>query len=518
MVTLTRLFALFLLFLASCSSPQKPNHLRISFNTQPTTLDPRKCGDFASSTLVSMIYEGLTRCMPGGAVEPALAEKFEVSDDGKVYLFHLRRAFWSDGKPITAYDFESSWKKNLNPPSLSAHLFYPIKNGEKCAKGEVPSSELGVWALDERTLRVELEHPTSYFYSLTAFPSYFPVPSHVDNPEGISSGPFCIEKMVRNSEISLSKNQKFWNRRKVFLDQIHISIIPEETTALQMFERGELDWVGGALSPLPPDALETIQKRHTIHCIPNAGTTFCTFNTQTAPFQNIHLRRAFSLAIDRTEIVEKIVQFGQIPATRILPPSLAKTHKKLLPLTNKEEAQKEFKKAMEELQKIDPLTFYFRTGQIDKRLAQTLQKQWEETLGVTIKLVQLDEKSHAQKLQQRDYQIALTSWIAQFDDPISILERFKNRTNLKNYCGWEDPAYALLLEEATQSPRRIELLETAETLFAEQMPLTPIYHWSSPVLYSPRIQQIGTTPCGGILFDRFILGGIQKSEGAKEAP
>lgn len=489
-----------LLLLAACSAPQTESpSLRICFNRQPSTLDPAHAGDFVSSTLICMIYEGLTRCHPQGGVEPALAERVEISPDGTIYLFHLRQARWSDGHPITALDFEKAWKKVIDAPSASAYLFYPIKNGEKCAKKELPIDQLGVRALSATTLRVELEHPTPYFYSLTAFPNFLPAPSHTTDPQ-VCSGPFQIQKMAQNAEIILTQNGAYWNQDQVDLGEIHISIIPDEMTALHLFERGELDWLGGTLSPLPPDALD--QGGQKLIFVPCAASTFVSFNTEKGPFQNAHLRKAFSLAIDRAEIVEKVVPVGQIPATRLLPPSLLRGEP-LVPLFDPTAARLHFAQAMEELSVLPSLTLYYKPTQIDKRLAQALQRGWQETLGVTVHLVQLDFKSHAHRLQRRDYEMSLASWIAQFDDPICLLERFKDKGNAKNYAGWEEPEYARLLTEAATSAHRLELMKEAEALLAEHMPFAPIYHWRSPALCSPRLEQIGLTPCGGILFERF---------------
>lgn len=448
-----------------------------------------------------MIYEGLTRCVSGAGVEPALAERVEISKDRKIYTFYLRKAHWTDGKPITAKDFEISWKQILDPPAACAFLFYPIKNAEKCTKGLISVEEVGIKALNERVLRVELEQPTPYFYSLTAFPSFLPVPAHAAEDPMVCSGPFRIKMMVHNSEIALKKNAKHWNQKNIFLDEVHISIVPDETTALQMFERGDLDWLGGSLSPLPPDAAFQLKGR--LQFIPSAASTLCIFNTQAFPFQNLNLRKAFSYAINRQEIVEQVSQGGQTPAASLLPPSFSKQS---FSLFDPFAARLYFEKALYELQ-IDPeklsLTLYYKSTQMDKRLAQTLQKQWQSIFGITVQLEQLDFKSHAQKLQTRDYQIALAAWIAQFEDPVSILDRFKRAANLKNYPGWEDPEYVRLLNEASVSSAREKLLEKAESFLIDQMPLTSIYHWSSPALCGPRIQKIATSPCGGVLFERF---------------
>lgn len=494
-----------LLILMGCGrEPPPTNRLRISFNTQPSTMDPRKAADFVSSTFVCMIFDGLTRCLPGGDVELAMAERVEISEDQKVYIFHLRNAYWTNGEPVTALDFEKSWKEVLSSPSGCTFLFYPIKNAEACVKGLATIEEVGIKALDQKRLRVELEIPTHYFYSLTAFPSFLPAPASAVADATVCNGPFRIEKMVHNSEIILKKNGTFWNEKEILLDEIHISIVPDEMTALQMFERDELDWLGGSISPLPPDAMDKLKER--LQSIPCSASTLCTFNTEAFPFNNLNLRKAFSYAIDREEIVGKVTQGGQISANSILPPSFTR---QTFSLFDPFGARIYFEKALDELQ-IDPqeletLTLYFKPTQVDKRLAQALQRQWQDLFGITIQLKQLDFKSHAQRLQSRDYQFSLASWIAQFDDPISILERFKDKTNLKNYPGWEDENFANLLRKAGESTIRGELLEEAESLLAAQLPLTPIYHWSSPTLCGPRIESVPTTPSGGILFERFKL-------------
>lgn len=497
-------FGLSLLFVSCSKSKSTPSStLKLSFNTWPSTLDPRRCADFVSSTLVCMTYDGLTRCLPGGDVELALAKKIEVSSDLLVYTFHLREAFWSDGQPITAYDFEASWKEILNPPKPCAFLFYPIKNAEKCAKKEVTIDEVGILALDEKTLRVELENPTPYFKNLTAFPSFLCAPSHSSGSQ-VLSGPFLYQRISENHEIVLKKNPFYWNRKNVFLDQVHIAIVPDESTALEMFENGDLDWLGGPLCPLPPDAIDKLKSQ--LIFVPNAASTICTFNTQEFPFNNLNLRLAFALSINRDEIVEKVTGAGQVPAKSMLPPAFSKEEYKL---TDLERAKEYFKMGLEELsiqpKQLESLILYYRPTQIEKRLAQTLQRDWFKAFGIQINLVQLDYKSHTHRLQTRSYQLALASWIAQFDDPLSILSRFKDSSHLKNYPGWEDGFYSHLLNLANTSPNREEVLAQAEKIFEENMPLCPIYHWSSPAICSSKVESIATTPCGGVLFERFKL-------------
>lgn len=514
-----RFIFLTILLLVGCTKKESsPCTLRICFNTQPNTTDPCKAADFISSTLVCMLYEGLTRCLPDKDVEPALAKGVDVLENGTLYVFHLREAYWSDGNPITALDFERSWKQIIESAGPCAFLFYPIKNAEPVARGTLPIHAVGIHAIDAKTLLVELERPTPYFYKLTAFPSFLPSPENLS----LYSGPFQIEKMTTNDEIVLIKNKNYWNKKSIYLDKIHISIIQDEMTALYLFERGNLDWIGSALSPLPADALERLQ--HQTQYIATAASTLCTFNTLEFPFGNANMRKAFSFAIDREQIVDQITHKEGIAAVSILPPIFSK---QCFFLTDLKRARLHFEQGLQELgiqAKDLSITLYFRSNQTEKRLAQILQKQWKDLLGIDVELLQLDVKTHAQKLQAKDYKIALASWVAQFEDPLSILDRFKYANHLKNYPGWENPRYLELLTQAEHTyishnemkmndqethfngvKIREGLLEKAEQLLAEELPLTPIYHSNSAALCNHRIKKIATSYCGGILFERFEM-------------
>ena len=498
-------FYALLFFAISCSPPPPPpsNTLRISFSVYPSTLDPRKGGDFISSTMIGLLFEGLMRCLPDGSVEPGLAERVELSADQTIYTFYLREGYWCDGEPVTAYDFERSWKTICDPtfPALCSYLFYPILNAEAALQGVKSPEEVGVRALDSHTLEVELERPTPYFLSLTAFPAFLPA--------GVGNGPYLIERIQPQAEIILRKNPTFWNTENIRIERIHISIIPDENTALQCFERGELDWIGGALSPIPPDALPS-QEEH-LQYFPMAASTFCAFNTTAYPFHNKHLRKAFSLAINRTEIAEKILPAHQIPASRCIPPALCNgKNRSLIPSFDPESAREHLQKGLQELGKkeIGPIVLHFRSGAIDRTLVQALQRQWKEVLGVEVALEQTDFKTHKDLLHRRGYQIALAYWISQHNDPINLLERFKSGRVAKNYAGWEDPHFTRLINDAektSDADKRTELLLQAEEELMDSMPIAPIYHWSNPTLCNPRVKNMHTTPSGGVLFERCWL-------------
>lgn len=497
-------FFLILFFLSHLDAT--PPTLNISFNTHPTTLHPGEAADFVSSTLVCMLYEGLTRSLPGGSVELALAEKVET--EGTVYTFHLRNAFWSNGDPITAYDFERSWKEVIGTPTPCTFLFYPIKGVIPFLEGKGSIDQVAIRALEPHLFQVELEAPTPHFYSLTALPSFLPSKSKQETKIGtlpthpfgiIESGPFQIEKMIPNHQIVLRKNRHYWNKDQIEIDRIEIAIVADEMTNLHLFERGDLDWVGGSLSPLPSDAIETLREK--LIYFPHSASTICTFNTREGPFQNKNLRKAFSLSIQR----ERLQEFETAPQS-ILPPLFSDQS---FPLYDPEGALLYFEKGLSELQigreGLEQLTLYFRSSQKEKKVAQILQKEWADLFGVTISLVQLDFKSHAQKLQKKNYDLALASWIAQYDDPLSILERFTNGEHLKNYSGWENPIFSNYLKEASSHRDRSALLAQAEELLWDESPITPLYHWNSAALCGSKIKSVAISSSGGVLFERFQL-------------
>lgn len=486
-----------LLLFAGCHPPLKEtkNMLRISFSRDPSTLDPRKSSDYASSTLICLLFEGLTRCKEGSLIEPGVAEKVEISKDGKTYLFYLRKTNWSDGSPVTASDFEASWKEILTPgfPAPCAYLLYPIKNAEKYAKGRCNRDDVGITSLDPYTLKVDLEAPTPHFLSLTAFPLLLPY------KDSLSNGPFLIKKMNVGSEIFLEKNKEFWNLQKIFLEKIHISIISDETTALNLFEKGELDIIGGPLTPIP---IESLYRQKGIKNMPMEASTFCVMNTKTLPFSNVSIRKAFTLSIQKNPILtQEIIEMGQIPAKSILPPTLSLVE----PFPNEENVKDLLAKGLNEIGKesLKGLVLNHKQGPTEKKVAQTLQKIWEDELGVHVHLQQLDAASLVLKLYGKHYDLSLTSWIAQVHDPINILERFKESANPKNYSSWSDDAYRDFLEKAIDSiEQRKFYLEKAQALLEENMPVIPLYHWNFPLLVNPRVKTPPITDSGGILFEK----------------
>lgn len=499
--------------------------LRVNINGEPATMDPRKGGDLVSSAMHFMLFEGLTRLNPDGTVSLAQAESVDLSEDRMTYTFHLRETWWSDGSKVTAQDFENSWKDILDPsfPAPSSHLLYPIKNAEKAKKGLLPLSAVGIVSKDAKTLVVSLESPTAYFLELVSFCVFFPVNKKIDehfpkwaysaSAHFVSNGPFTLTSWKHNNEIVVKKNPTYWAKKEVGLDTIHISMIDNEMTALKMYENGDLDILGLPLSPLPVDASQDLARKKKLQTKPVAATTFVTFNIHQIPFNNTNVRKAFAYAINREAIIENITQLDEQIATGAVPPIL-KNNKvtEFFKDADIAKARLLFQMGLEELgitaSELKELPYLYDISDMSHKVAQALQQQWHEVLGVKVKLEAVEYKVLMDRLAKHQYVFAHSRWIAQYSDQMNILERFKFKENIKNQPGWENEEYISLLNQSAldKTPeQRLETLEKAEALFMDEMPLAPLFHWNYAFLTKSYVKNFYIQPIGDIAFEKISI-------------
>jgi len=506
-----------------CQKAPKEAHqqsISINFSYSPFSLDPRKCTDPVTTTLNFMVYEGLTRLEPDGTISLGLAKDITISNDKKTYLFHLKDVMWSDGSPLTAYHFEAAWKKALSAefPSKSANLLFPIKNAENAKTGKCSLDEIGVRSIDEKTLEVVLNRPTPYFLELTSFCTYFPVPfngDEVPHPNQgaapLSCGPFQISSWKSDNEIIVTKNPYYWNVNHVFLDEIKMSMISDENTALNLFEKGKLDLVGGLISTLPIDALSTLKEKNMIKQRPIAGTTFCAFNVQKYPFNNVNIRKAFALAVDREKITENLFQQFDDVATGPVPLVLKQSVSTFFLDHQKTLAKQYFEKGLQELgisrEEFPKITYHYFTSELHKNLALTLQNYWKEALDIDVAVQAQEFKTHLSKLYSREFTFAQMSWVGQYHDPMSFLERFDGKDSFRNYSGWENPYYSELLSASYYASKkgREHLLEEAESLLMDEMPIIPLYHFHVVYVKNPKLRNVSISAIGDMQFHKAYL-------------
>jgi oligopeptide transport system substrate-binding protein len=509
--------------LTSCTqSPQKSSQqtLRLNLGTEPPSLDPRQAIDLTSGIVLKMLYDGLTRMATNGKTKPSVAKTITVSEDLKTYTFKLRDSLWSNGDPVTAHDFSYAWKWILDPKNDAryAYQLYVIKNAKAAKEGKISLDDVGIHVIDDSTLIVELEYPTPYFLELTSMMMYYPVnkksavkgAANDGKPadQYISNGPFQLISWRHNNELTLEKNKLYWDASSVRLDEIRLFVINDATTELHLFESGELDWAGTPLSVgLPNDAILSLKESGNLHIKPEAATYFYEFNTEKFPLNNKKLRKALAYAINRKAIVENITQANQIPATSFLPPLLALQGTPYFPDADIQTAQKLLKEALSELgltlEDLPKITISYNTSENHHKIAQAVQQQINQALGIKIELNNLEWKVYLDALSGHNFDIGRLSWIADFNDPITFLQIFKYKSNSTNSTGWENPEYIALLDESSREPnrkKRLALLQKAETILMDEMPIIPIYFIMNSYLKNPKLQNVYLSGLGDIDF------------------
>ncbi len=516
----------------SCNQPpsvKSPKILKTCFKAEPTTLDPRRNSEPIGSRLQLMLYEGLTRLLADGEIEWALAESVDIQDNGCTYIFYLKKALWSDGAPITAHDFEYSWKTALAPSfgAPNAALFSPILNAPEAMRGEISVAQIGVSAIDDYTLKVRLSQPTPYFLSLVSFCPFYPIPTHADltdplwstkrNSELITSGPYQLIDWQRGSVLTCAKSLTYHDQEQVALDGIQAYIISDDLSAIRLFEDGQLDWMDSITAPIAIDEVEFLKNHFGLETRQIGGTYFCAFNLDSPIFANRNIRRALSGAIDRRRLVEHICVLNEEIAHRLIPPILCKgRNRDLVHDADWKESRDLFAKGLKELglAKLQDhpdwknVCFSYESGDQNRRIAQILQDNWMQALGIYIPLSEMDYKSQLASIENRQFTLTLDYWLAHINDPSNILERFKYRCSKKNYPGFENSAYIDLLTRASCSfdpDERMRLFEEAEELFIEEMPLTPIFHQSQAILKRNVISSIALNPIGNPNYKTILL-------------
>jgi oligopeptide transport system substrate-binding protein len=512
------IFALILLLLTGCRSSESYKSLeqlessnqsvQIALTNEPSTLDPRLARDLGSATLLHMLYEGLMRIDYDGKIIPGLAKEVQVSPDHKTYTFKLRPSVWSNGDALTAHTFVETWRSLLDPhfPAPNAYQFYLIKGAKEAKLGQLPLDEIGIQAIDNETLTVELETATPYFLQLLATHFFFPVHPHSKGEAPIGNGPFMLKSWQPNSSLSFIKNEQFWDAPEVHLRFIKINIL-DEHTALTLFENRELSWVGSPMGTIPQDAVATLQHRRQLHILPAAGTHWLRYNTAKAPFQNVQMRRALALAIDRKALVTHVTQGNQRPALAIVPPSFGLSPHAFFEDHNSPMAWEAFQKGLDALNiskdELAPIVLSFPVNDRNQKLAQALQQQWSKGLGIQVTLLGEETKVFLDRVKRGDYQIALGSWYADVHDPANFLDLFKSKNNPTNLTQWEDPQYSSLLEESANEQdlhKRLVLLGQAEELLMQEMPIAPLFFGAFNYVKKPNLVGVHFSDLGTLDF------------------
>lgn len=495
--------ALAVSMLAGCSTPKTSSSgdssgekvFRYSTRTEPTTLDPTKSNCIPDNEIQHAITESLVR-NTGGEIQPGVAEKWDVSDDGLVYTFYLNKdAKWSDGEQIKAQDFVYSWQRLLNPDTAAAYAFIGeyIKNGLSVEKGKMDPSELGVVAKDDTTLEVTLEHPTAYFLSMIGAQAQFaPLRQDIveqygtdfaaDAEKNVYSGPYVLTSS-ENQKWVFEPNENYWNADAIKLDRVELNYIQNQETALAMYESGELDY-----SEIPSASSQNYEGKDEDFLNGNVDFFYFNCGSDNPALQNKNFRLALNYALDRNSY-NTLVNNDRFKVSNSLVFSgltgVEKTYGEesnleSYPLDGDEAKAKEYlATALSELGKsqASDITVTITTTDADssKRQAEVCQEMWKNALGINVEIEQVTYNEMLVRQQSGEYEIGWGGWGSDYDDPYSYLELFKSDSSY-NYSRYKNEEVDALLNASqteTDAAKRMELLHQAEQIIVDDGAFLP---------------------------------------------
>ncbi|MDN3508320.1 MAG: peptide ABC transporter substrate-binding protein [Simkaniaceae bacterium] len=474
--------------------------------------------DHSSITVTKMFLDGLLRQKPNDDQSLSIAESFEVNDDSTKYIFHLRDVKWSDGTPVTAMDFEETWKKVLDPsfPAPFAFMMYVLKNGEKAKQGQVPMSEIGVTAVDAHTLVVELEYPANYFTQLLATQTFLPYPDRIAKHneraigrkgyEMIGNGPFLMSEWKNRDVMTFEKNQNYWDANVVGIDGVEMNFVNDQSAVLEMFEQGDIHWVGDPLSTIPEDCIEELESKSRLINNDVAGLYYYVFNTKRFPFNNEKMRKAFSLAMNRKEIIEHVTQKKHQPALRLLPNVMFGEKRELFKDNDLEEAKRLFSEGLKELgirhNEFPVIPIHFNnTFTLHYKIAQAVQQQWRDVFNIKVELANREWKVYLDEIAKEEFHVARMGGIAIYNDPYYFLEQYMWEDNGMNHARWSSPEFKKYIKKAVMASSKGERkknLLAAEDVFIEHMPIAPIFFYNMSYMKNNDVKEIFFSEIGQV--------------------
>lgn len=507
-----RLFASWLAVLilasisVSCSDRGARADLIIANGAEPGSLDPATSKGLEELRIVMALWEGLMRLDPKTAQPiPGLAERYEVSPDGRVYTFHIRtNAKWSTGERITAHDFVYSWRRVLDPLTASEYagqLFY-VKNAEAYFNRKLMNQDdLGVKALDDSTLRVELTNPTPFFLGLCAFQTLSVVPRSVVEKHGDNwmrveplpvSGPYQLEHWKLNDRVRLRANPHYWDATNTHCEIVDLLPIRSASTAFNLYDRGGLDIIWDK-ELIPSELFPILRPRPDFHSFNYLGTYFLRFNTTRKPLDDPRIRRALTMCIDKQRLIDKILKTGEVTGSHFVPPGTANCRSPEGLPYDPEGARQLLKEAgYPGGEGLRPIQYLFESvsggGSVHSKIGVELQQMWQKELGIKVELRQMEKQVYLAAQRGLDYDVSRSTWIGDYNDPNTFLDLFRSN-NGNNRTGWKHQPYDELMDRAsllTDLDQRAELLRQAESILVrDEAPIAPLYFYSGFNYHNP---------------------------------
>lgn len=469
------------------------------------SLDPHKIEGVPESNINRDLFEGLLISDVDGKPSPGVAEKWE-NKDFKVWTFHLRKdAKWSDGSPVTAQDFVYSWQRLANPNTASPYSSYlqygHIVNIDDIIAGKKPVTDLGVKAIDDHTFEVTLSEPVPYFYKLLVHSSVSPVPKAVVEKFGdkwtqpaniVSNGSYKLKDWVVNERIVLERNTNYWDNAKTVINQVTYLPISSEVTDVNRYRSGEIDMT---YNNMPIELFQKLKKEipNEVHVDPYLCTYYYEINNQKPPFNDVRVRTALKMALDRDIIVNKVKNQGDLPAYSFTPPYTdgAKLVEPEWFKWSQDKRNEEAKKLLSEagFTAEKPLTFdlLYNTSDLHKKLAIAAASIWKKNLGANVKLENQEWKTFLDTRHQGNYDVSRAGWCADYNEPTSFLNMVLSDSS-NNTVHYKSAAFDKLIADTlkvTDEAQRSELYSKAEQQLDKDSAIVPVYYYVNARLVKP---------------------------------
>jgi len=478
--------------------------------SEPQGLDPHVVTGVPENHIIRALFEGLAVKNPYTLEpEPGVAESWDISEDGRTVTFHINpEAKWSNGEAMTAHDYVWSWQRALNPAmgNLYAYMLYPVRNAEAFATGQLDDfDEVGVKALDDLTLQVSLNERTPYFIQLMDHYSTFALHRATIEKFGkatdrftrwtrveniVSNGAFRLKEWRLNRRIVVEKSDTYWDRDNVRLNGVVFypteNIVSEE----RMFRVGQLHYT----QSIPLDKIPVYRAMENSPYVqaPYLGTYYFLINTKRPPVDDVRVRQALSMAVDRDKLNRTVLQGSNVPAYSITPPDTLGYYPPKLFDYDVEKARSLLADAgYPNGEGFPPLELTYNTSESHRKIAVALQQMWKDALNIRVTLSNQEWKVYLDSVTQMDFQIARRGWIGDYVDPNNFLDLFITGGG-NNNTGFSDPRYdEMILRLAPRAETREEryaIFYEAETILMEQMPIIPIYTYTSKHLIHPSVK------------------------------
>jgi len=480
--------------------------LRRGNGAEPNTLDPALSSAQWEDAIIGDLLIGLTTDDENGDTIPGMAERWESSADGLTWTFFLREALWSDGVPVTAEDFVFGWRRLLNPKTAAqyAYFIHVFKNAEAVNNGKLPLEALGVRAVNPRTLEIQLEHPAPYLLEMLNHVTCYPQPKHVVEKLGnawarpgsyVSNGAYVLSAWRPNDHVLLTKNPRFWDADNVAVEQTMFLPTSDYNAALRSLRAGELD----VQSRLPTQQIEWIRQNmpELLSPVPQLTSELIVVNHKVKPFDDIRVRKAMNLVINREAITDKIIRVGQVPAYNLVPPGIANYPGGVFLENRGQPAEQQIAEAHRLMEaagfsRNNPVraTYMIRSTTASSRAVAAALQQMLAQAFINITIIANDAAVFYARIQQHDFEICNPGWGADFSDASNFLDLLKTNGG-NNWGEYTNPAFDAALAAAQREiniEKRGQLLAQAERILMEDHAIMPLYFWVSGNLVRPYVK------------------------------